>query len=189
MFNNEYRLHTKESPRQIILEDYKLDLPIKGGWGYGLEDACVIDKYDQSANLARPFNGVNIEYIFAEKRLYEEMIVFRAGDERFGGIRWNCDLQELIHHNDKPYDHLIFDITAYQESVWDEISARFDLLQKDYLQEKFDELEAYRVLNIQKFRREYFFDISSFFDDRHKDDWDDIGSATIHYGKYKPHAT
>ena len=45
-FNDDYRLYTKESPRQILFEDYKLDLPIKGGWGYSLDDACIIDKND-----------------------------------------------------------------------------------------------------------------------------------------------
>lgn len=162
-FNNEYKLYTKESPRQIILEDYKLDLPIKGGWGYGLEDICVIDKDDPSVNPIIPFNGVAIEYTFVEKRLYEEMIIFRHGDERFGGIRWNLDTQQMSFHNERPYDHLIFNVTAYQESVWDEITARFDEIQKNFSQDKFEELEIYRLSKIQSFRREYFFDIVSFF--------------------------
>lgn len=162
-FNNEYRLYTKESPRQIIAEDFKLDLPIKGGWGYSLEDACVIDKNDSSVNPAIPFDGISIEYVFVEKRLYEEMIIFREGSGRFGGIRWDLDAQKMEHHDEKPYDHLIFDVTGYQESIWDEITNRFDEIQKDFSQEKFDELEVYRLSKIQKFRREYFFDIASFF--------------------------
>ena len=190
-FNDDYRLYTKESPRQILFEDYKLDLPIKGGWGYSLDDACIIDKNDESVNPSVPFNGVAIEYIFVEKRLYEEMIIFREGDERFGGIRWNCDIQELIRHNDKPYDRLVFDVTAYQESVWDEITARFDAIQneKDFSQEKFDELEKYRLSKIRRYRREYFFDIGSFYEDSHKDDWDDEVAAIIHYGRGQPRKT
>ena len=31
------KLITKESPRQIIFEDFKIDLPISGGWGYDFE--------------------------------------------------------------------------------------------------------------------------------------------------------
>ena len=133
-FNNDYRLHTKESPRQIIFEDYKLDLPIKGGWGYSPEDACIIDKDDPSANLPEPFNGVKIEYVFVEKRLYEEMITFRQGDERFGGIRWSLDIQQIEDHGGKSIDHLIFNVTGYQESVWDEITNRFDEIQKNFSQ-------------------------------------------------------
>lgn len=162
-FNDEYRLYTKESPRQIILEDYKIDLPIRGGWGYSVEDACIIDKDDPSANLLEPFNGVKVEYIFVEKRLYEEMIIFRQGNGRFGGIRWNLDIQQVEDYGNKPYDHLIFDVTGYQESIWDEITSRFDEIQKVFSQEKFDELEKYRLSKIQNFRREYYFDISSFY--------------------------
>lgn len=164
-FNNEYRLYTKESPRQIIFEDYKLDLPIKGGWGYGLEDMCIIDKNDPTVNLAIPFNGVAIEYTFVEKRLYEEMIIFRHGDERFGGIRWSLDTQLMSIHDGRSYDHLIFNVTAYQESVWDEISVRFNEIQKNFSQDKFEELESHRISKIQTFRREYFFDIGSFYID------------------------
>jgi hypothetical protein len=62
------QLITKESSRQIIFEDFKLDLPITGGWGYDFESACVIDKNDSTVNQAMPFNGVAIEHVFVEKR-------------------------------------------------------------------------------------------------------------------------
>ena len=69
------QLITKESPRQIILEDFKIDLPISGYWGYNLESACVIDKNDPAVSKGMPFDGIGIEYIFVEKRIYEEMII------------------------------------------------------------------------------------------------------------------
>lgn len=71
------RLKPLESPRQIILEDFQIDLPISGGWGYDIQSACVIDKYDPTVNKEMPFDGISIEYIFVEKRIYEEMIIFR----------------------------------------------------------------------------------------------------------------
>ena len=70
------QLITKESPRQIIFEDYKIDLPISGGWGYNFETACVIDKNDPTVIKGLPFDGTSVEYVFVEKRIYEEMIIF-----------------------------------------------------------------------------------------------------------------
>lgn len=163
MFSDEYRLVTKESPRQILLEDYKLDLPIKGGWGYSLDDACIIDSDDPSINSNIPFDGVSLEYVFVEKRLYEEMIIFRRPEERLGGIRWNLDVQCLIPHAGRQFDHLAFDVTAYPEAIWDELTSRFEVIQKNFSQEEFDELEKYRISNMQSFKREYYFDITSFF--------------------------
>jgi len=75
------QLITKESPRQIIFEDFKIDLPIKGYWGYDIESACIIDKNDSTVSQEMPFNGVAIEYVFVEKRIYEEMVICRGDDE------------------------------------------------------------------------------------------------------------
>ena len=83
-------------------------MPIKGGWGYDFDSACVIDKNDPSVSKLMPFDGVGIEYVFVEKRIYEEMIIFRGDDEKYSGIRWNLEKQELLFQNDKPYDKLIF---------------------------------------------------------------------------------
>jgi len=64
------QLRTRESPRQIIFEDFKIDLPISGGWGYDIENACVIDKNDSTVIKGIPFDGVGVEYVFVEKRIY-----------------------------------------------------------------------------------------------------------------------
>ena len=90
------QLITKESPRQIILEDFKIDLPISGYWGYNLESACVIDKNDPAVSKGMPFDGIGIEYIFVEKRIYEEMIIFRDDHEKYAGIRWDRQAQKLL---------------------------------------------------------------------------------------------
>jgi hypothetical protein len=94
-------LLTLEPPRQIILEDFKIDLPIKGGWGYDFDSACIIDKTDPSVTEGIPFDGVGIEYVFVEKRIYEEMIIFRDDDEKYVGIRWDLDNQALLFNNQK----------------------------------------------------------------------------------------
>lgn len=156
-------LLTIETPRQIILEDFKIDLPIKGGWGYGFDTACVIDKNYSSLNPTVPFNGVSIEYVFIEKRIYEEMIIFREKNEKFAGIRWNLLKQELQTYEGKPYDILSFDVLGFSDSVWSEIVGRFGEMQKTRRMELLSELDAYREAKAFHFERTFCFEISSFY--------------------------
>lgn len=156
-------LFTRETPRQIILEDFKIDLPITGGWGYNFESACVIDKNDPIVNQTIPFNGVSIEYIFVEKRIYEEMIIFREANEKFSGIRWDLEKQELVFQNEKPYDKLTFKVVGFSDEVWDELTRRFEEIKRSGKLELMDELKAYRESKAYRFTKEFYFDISSFY--------------------------
>lgn len=157
------QLLTRESPRQIIFEDFKIDLPISGGWGYDFESACVIDKNDSTVSQVIPFNGVSIEYVFVEKRIYEEMIIFREAHEKYSGIRWELEKQELLFQNDKPYDKLIFNVVGFTDEVWDELTSRFEELKNNGKLDLLPELDAYRESKAYRFTREYYFDISSFY--------------------------
>lgn len=157
------QLLTKESPRQIIFEDFKLDLPITGGWGYDFETACIIDKNDSTVSKVIPFNGVSIEYIFVEKRIYEEMIIFREKHEKYSGIRWKLEKQELLFREEKAYDKLSFNVIGFSDEVWDELTGRFEKIQNSGKLELLPELDAYRDSKAYKFFREFYFDISSFY--------------------------
>ena len=156
-------LITKEPPRQIIFEDFRIDLPIKGGWGYDLATACIIDKNDPIVSKAMPFNGVEIEYVFVEKRIYEEMIIFRREDEKYAGIRWSLENQELIFAQDEPYDKLVFNIVGFTDQVWDELTARFEEIQNSGKVELMADLDTYRQSKALKLTREFFFNVSSFY--------------------------
>ena len=156
-------LLTREPPRQIIFEDFKIDLPIKGGWGYSFDSACIIDKTDPTVSKVMPFDGVGIEYVFVEKRIYEEMIIFRGAHEKYAGIRWNLDKQELLFNNDKPHDKLIFNVVGFTDEVWDELTSRFEEIQKSGGLELIAELDAYRESKAYRFTKEFYFDISSFY--------------------------
>ena len=156
-------LLTKESPRQIIFEDFKIDLPIKGGWGYDFDGACIIDKNDSTVIKGMPFDGVGIEYVFVEKRIYEEMIIFREAHEKYSGIKWDLDKQELLFMNDKPYDKLVFNVVGFTDAVWDELTSRFAEIEKAGKFELIVELDAYRESKALRFAREFYFDVSSFY--------------------------
>lgn len=160
------QLLTRESPRQIIFEDFKMDLPIRGGWGYDFDTACVIDKNDSTVNPNMPFDGIAIEYVFVEKRIYEEMIIFRQSHEKFSGIRWELEKQELLSRNEKRYDKLIFDVIGFSDAIWDELTSRFEAIQKSGELEKMAELDAYRETKAYRFKREFYFDITSFYGQR-----------------------
>ena len=157
------QLLTRESPRQIIFEDFKIDLPISGGWGYDIESACVIDKNDSTASQVIPFNGVSVEYVFVEKRIYEEMIIFRQAHEKYSGIRWELRTQELLFRDDKPYDKLVFNVIGFTDEVWNELTTRFEEIKNSGKLELLPELDAYRESKAFRFTREYYFDISSFY--------------------------
>jgi hypothetical protein len=160
------QLLTKESPRQIILEDFKIDLPIRGGWGYDFDTACVIDKNDSTVNPNMPFDGIAIEYVFVEKRIYEEMIIFRESHEKYSGIRWEFEKQELLSRDEKRYDKLFFDVLGFSDAIWDELTSRFEAIQKSGEFEKITELDAYRETKAYRFKREFCFDITSFYGHR-----------------------
>jgi len=157
------QLITRESPRQIIFDDFKIDLPISGGWGYSIETACVIDKKDPTVNKDIPFNGVAIEHIFIEKRIYEEMIIFREAHEKYAGIRWNQIEQALIHQDNKSYDKLIYSVEGFTDEVWNVLTSRFEEIEKSGKHELMAELDSYRESKTYRFEREFYFDITSFY--------------------------
>jgi hypothetical protein len=159
---------TTEAPARQILEQHfpKLQgkLPIRGGWGYSKEDAVTIDRDDACVEPKMPFDGVGLEYLFVEKRIYEELIIFRRPGEKFAGIEWQLIRQSLVPSGDRTYDCLEFEVTAFHERDWNELKAEWEG-PDGYLSPGFDKKahvkkRAERQLTL---RREFWFDITSFF--------------------------
>lgn len=162
-----YPIKSLESPRDILAADFKSlrgGLPIRGGWGYTQADACIIDKNDPLVDPSLPFDGVGMEYIFVEKRIYEEMIVFRPDGEKFSEIKWNLLEQNLIHDAGMHFDRLVFEITAFRDNDWEDLKLEFEGPQ-GYGHPDFD-LEDHKEKRQEKmvrFTREFWFDITSFY--------------------------
>jgi hypothetical protein len=91
------------------------------------------------------------------------MIIFRQSHEKYSGVRWDLDKQELLFQNDKSYDKLIFNVIGFSDAVWDELTSRFEAIQKSGEFEKLSELDAYRDSKAYRFKREFYFDITSFY--------------------------
>jgi len=105
-----------------------------------------------------------VEYVFVEKRIYEEMIIFRPKGEKFSGIRWELQQQSTVHEGRKVFDKLVFEITAFPEKDWEELKAEFEGPQ-GYGHPGFD-CEAHerkRQEKMVRFTREFWFDITSFY--------------------------
>lgn len=162
-----HAISSKETPRQILMEDFKSlggELPIRGGWGYTKDDACIIDKYDPVVNPGIPFDGVSIEYIFVEKRIYEEMIIFRADDEKFSGMRWKLIEQQCINDGGKTFDRLIFEVTAFPDKDWNELRDEYKVVNGgDHPDFDLTEHEKKRQEKMIRLTREFWFDITSFY--------------------------
>jgi len=161
-----FRLVTSATPREILEADFpslRGGLPIQGGWGYTLDGACIIDRDDPTVDPQMPFDGVGIEYLFAEYRLYEELIVFREPGHKYAGISHKLQRQSSESSEDgRRFDHLIFDVEALREEDFEELKAEWDGPDGH---ESFD-LEAHlhkRAQRICTGETEYWFDITSFF--------------------------
>jgi hypothetical protein len=162
-----YPVKSEESPREILAADFKSlrgGFPIRGGWGYSQADACIIDKNDPQVDPSVPFDGVSLEYVFVEKRIYEEMIIFRPDGEKFSGIKWTLQQQSKVEEGGRVFDKLVFKITAFRDKDWEELKTEFDGPQ-GYGHPQFDIQvhERKRQKRMLTFAREFWFDITSFY--------------------------
>lgn len=143
------------------------DLPIRGGWGYCLEDACIVDRNDPVVDPTEEFDSIAVEYEFIENRIMDEIY---AGDQGYARTDWELVSQHLIHVGERSYDRLVFKIATYRSEDWNEIeeyweanhgaeSPDFNLL--EYLEKRQKKLICYE--------REFWFDITSFFGRRNSE--------------------
>ncbi|MGZ3578826.1 MAG: hypothetical protein ACXU98_07385 [Syntrophales bacterium] len=163
-----YQIVSKESSRQMLAKDFESlggELPIRGGWGYTKDDACIIDKHDSVVDPSIPFDGAGIEHIFVEKRIYEEMIILRPEGEKFFGIQWKLIEQQVIDDEDRVFDKLIFKISAFPEKDWNELKAEYEG-PEGYGSPNFyvAVYEKERQERMVQFTREFWFDITSFYE-------------------------
>ena len=160
-------LATTEQPRQILAEDFPSlngGLPIQGGWGYTQNDACIIVKDDPLVEPGLPFDGIAVEYAFVEKRIYEEMIIFRPDGGKFSGMQWELLDKYLVEDTGRYFDHLVFEISAFRDSDWEDLKAEYTG-KKGSQHPDFD-LEAHELKRekmMVRLKREFWFDITSFY--------------------------
>jgi len=157
-------IQSDESPREIIGQDFQSvgDLPIKGGWGYSEEDAVIIDKNDPIWPQEGGKDFFSIEQIFVEKRIYEELIIFRDPNDRYLGITWDILKQELMKSNEKTYDVLTFEVKALRSVDWEMLKTEWDKNSSSASFDRKSHLEKHEQLTVS-YVTKYFFDITDFF--------------------------
>lgn len=170
------RIRSKESLKDVIATDFESlgELPIRGGWGYTLEDAITIDKYDR-------INDTEIEIVVTDKRTHAELVSSRPENDRYTILCWFLVDQRVIHHKNRSYDRLTWDITVIPKNDYRELVDEAQWPNGVDTPE-FNINRYHRKLYSKSFiySAEYWFDITSFFGDRQSMfDWDvDIWEET-----------
>jgi hypothetical protein len=152
------------NPRQFIKESFELDLPIQGGWGYSKDDCVVIDMNDSTENEAVPFNGIRIEKVFVEKRIYTELIVLAQDEDILIGIEWDLQAQKLWKDDGKSFEILTYMVSGFHKNDWIQLKAEYEAIKGVGLTSLAK--EAYRCKRNDLMVRciqEFWFDITSFF--------------------------
>ena len=156
---NVRKLVTKESPRQILSEDFpKHEWPISGGWGYTQQNAVVID-FDNE------YDGVRLEYKFLEYRSYEEAIIFRPKGQQLAGFRFDRELQSLVNGQDgKSYDHITMKVTAFSEEDFSYLKNDWES-HNAYMDDEEGKMKHLRLADSKKIQYEVsgWFDITKFY--------------------------
>lgn len=161
-----FDLATVETPRQILEADFPsiAPLPIRGGWGYDRATACIIDRNDPALPTSGFFDGAEYEHLFAQYRVFEELIVFRPPGERYAGIRLELESQQLAGFEGRHFDVLSFRVEAFREADFERLKAIYE--GPDGASSPDFDHEAHMRLHESLKRtalREYWFDITSFF--------------------------
>lgn len=74
-----------------------MPLPVRGGWGYTQDDACII--VDPEDHLLDGFEGIAVEREFAYRRCLEEMFLTRSRGNQYHQVnakRFNNRLSQQI---------------------------------------------------------------------------------------------
>ena len=154
--------------RQVLSEDFPRDcwsLPISGGWGYTQPEAIIFVR-DQFPKPPPAPDFVGLEYHIAQKIIYEELIIFRAGESRFSGIDMNLKLQRCLTDDDeRTYHCLDFIISCWSDFHWDSLKKEWE--DNDFGRRPGFDLQGHiakRHAAQIDYERQFWFDITEVFD-------------------------
>lgn len=152
--------------RQVLSEDFPQDcasLPIAGGWGYTQQEAIIFVRHQFPRPSAPDFVG--LEHHIAQKIIYEELIIFRANDDRFSGIDMKLRSQRLVVKNEAKYDYLDFIISCWSDLHWDSLKAEWE--DNDFGRRSSFDLKGHHAKRQAAridYERQFWFDITEVFD-------------------------
>ena len=157
---------TDVSLRQALSEDFPQDcanLPIAGGWGYTQREAIIFVRRQFPRPSAPSFVG--LEYHIAQKIIYEELIIFRAQDDRFSGIDLEQKSQELIMESSRIYDRLDLIVSCWSDAHWVGLQAEWE--ENDFGRRPGFDVEAHLTRRDAAqvcYERQFWFDVTDVFE-------------------------
>lgn len=114
-------LSTTNLSAQLVNDTFLFDdeeaLPVRGGWGYTRDDACIIDGTPAYKPGEPPFDGVGTEYAFFARRLVLELDLCSSGGPRHVEVNWRLIRQNTEVAEGRRYDRLSFRVSAIPERV------------------------------------------------------------------------
>jgi len=116
-----------DSLKEVVKTAFDADMDISGGWGYSKEEVTVIHTTELPLE--------EFEHTFAMMRAYIEMNMTLSQEKRFGSINPKEIKREVVLDNAKSYDKVTYEITAMQESRYNDF---INAYKKGYGEEDFD---------------------------------------------------
>lgn len=159
-------MHNRLSPiktdlplKRVLLEDFKADLPIDGGWGYSPDTAVRFIKTDEV------YHFVQMEYQIAQWLLYEELIIFRPDGDKHSGIEHKMIGQSLLEHEGRKMDRLDLKVTCWHDFYWEKLKQEWGEQNKTNGPDQnfLDKHASKRAQSQMSFERTFYFDIDDVF--------------------------
>jgi hypothetical protein len=150
-------LNSRNPPREVFAahpEIFGDPLPIRGGWGYSMDDPVIIDRDDPIVPKGRRFDGVGVEYAFVDKRIHAELVFFRPPDTALVAIERKLLRQQLSSWDGRHFDVLNFHIKTLPQPIWNVIR------EANRPEDERNDL-ANRLAT--QLNQEFWFDITSFY--------------------------
>lgn len=152
-------------PRDVLIKCFPSlagHMPISGGWGRTLQDACCIE-CDSAFSLAYDQEDYawHTIFVFVEKSIYMELIVSQPLNNRCSGISWQVRDRQTKVENGRIYEWLVYEVSAFADKDWEILKSEWEG-PEGFRSDGFD-IEAHirRRAAFQKTNfHEYWFDIT-----------------------------
>ena len=136
-----------------------LPLPIGGGWGYGKDDAVIVDlSLDEGYEEGRPFNLDRLARLVIESRIFLACVM-RPSD-RLAGIEWKVQSCDCIEDGGRQFEKYTVSVHGCPEWVWDALGHDWRKTRNRTPRSKAEAHEFIRTWFDRMYEAEYWFDIT-----------------------------
>lgn len=140
--------------QELIKTTFEADLPISGGWGYGLEEATVIEALPEGMLLPQ------LQHMLTSVRAHMEMNIRQEPQNRYGAINANERAREEIKNENGTFEKVTYSVTAMKEETYNAFIKEY---KEGYGKEGFDLNTHFKRREEATLIREvvHFFDVTA----------------------------